>query len=304
MITVILAGGFGTRLAPLSEHHAKALLPVADKPIIDWIIEKTPASRVLISVNEKFAPDFAKWAKDKPVEIISEKATKNEEKLGAVGGIVYAIKNKEITEPVLLVNGDNIFDFPLKDITGSKENVINLLYDIKDKEKIKGKYGNARVEDGFITEFLEKPQNPVSSFVSAGIYYFPVWAFASIKEFYESDAKDKDNIGSLLEWMRKKKKTKIKAIIKEGIWLDIGSRQSYIQANQVFSKLDSFISPSAKIINSSVKNSVILKNCRISNSEINGCIIDEECLVEDANLKDKIVGRGERIIRNGVASRE
>ncbi|MDD5454574.1 MAG: sugar phosphate nucleotidyltransferase, partial [Candidatus Ratteibacteria bacterium] len=205
MITVILAGGFGTRLAPLTKHHAKALLPVADKLIIDWIIEKIPPSKILISTNGKFAPDFAKWAKNKPIEIISEKATKDEEKLGAVGGILYVIQNKKIAEPILLVNGDNIFDFSLEDITGTEEDIINLLYDVKDKEKIKGKYGNARVEKGFITEFLEKPQNPVSSFVSAGIYYLPVWAFSSIKEFYEGDYDDKDNIGSLLKWIGKKK---------------------------------------------------------------------------------------------------
>ncbi len=296
MITVILAGGFGTRLAPLTEHHAKALLPVADRPIIDWIIERIPSSKVFLSTNEKFAPDFEKWAKDRPIEIISEKATSNEEKLGAVGGILYVIQNKKITEPILLVSGDNIFDFSLKDIAENEQNIINLLYDIKDTEKIKGKYGNARVENGFITEFLEKPQNPVSSFVSAGIYYLPVSSFAYIKEFYESDYSDKDNIGSLLKWMNKEKNQKIKAVIKQGLWLDIGSRESYIQANQVLCKQDLFVSPSAKVLNSSVKNSVILKNCHIKNSEIEGCVIDEDCLIENSQIKDKIVGKGERII--------
>ncbi len=299
MITIILAGGFGTRLYPLTKHHAKSLLPVVNKPIIDWLIEKIPSSKVLISTNEKFAPDFEKWAKDRPLEIISEKARSEGEKLGAVGGILYVIQNKKITEPILLVSGDNIFDFYLNDIPES-EYAFNLLYDIKDTEKIKGKYGNVRIENGFITAFLEKPQNPVSSLVSTGIYYLPPSIFFSIKEFYESDYSDKDNMGSFLKWVKERKNTKIKGVVKEGFWLDVGSRESYIRANQIFSNRDSFICPSAKIMNSSVKSSVILKNCHILNCKIEGCVIDEDCSIENANLKDKIIGKGEEIVNSNA----
>ena len=294
MTTIILAGGYGRRLAPITDYHNKSLLPVADKPIIDWIIEKLPPSRILISTNERFAEDFKEWSKDKSVEIVVEKTRREEEKLGAVGGILYVIKNKNLKEPVLLVNGDNIFDFSLDDVA-DPEYTVNLLYDIKDIEKIRGRYGNPQVESGFITAFLEKPKEPVSSLVSTGIYYFPVSVFSLIDEFYNSDSPDRDNIGSLLKWLKKERQLKIKGIVKEGVWVDIGSRQSYIYANQKFSDSESFVSDSVKLIKSSVNASVILKNCRISDSRIEGCVIDEDCVIENAQLKDEIIGKGSKI---------
>ena len=297
MITVILAGGYGRRLAPLTDYHTKSLLPVADKPIIDWIIEKLPPSQIIISTNKRFTDDFKAWIGERNIEIISEDAKREEEKLGAAGGLLYTIQNKKINEPILLVNGDNIFDFSLEDVQES-DYAMNLLYDIKNVDKVKGKYGNARVENGFIVEFLEKPHNPVSSLVSTGIYYFPVSVFPLIKEFYQSSHHDKDNMGSLLKWLMEEKKIKIQGIVKGGLWLDIGSRDSYIHANRVFSKQVSSISKSTKIVNSTVNTSVIFKNCHISGSKIEGCIIDEECFIENVHLKDKIIGKGSRITSN------
>lgn len=294
MITVILAGGYGRRLAPVTDHHTKSLLPVADRPIIDWIIEKLPRSKILISTNKRFAGSFQIWVGDRPMEIVSEEARSEKEKLGAAGGLLHTIQNKKINEPILLVNGDNIFDFSLKDLSDS-EYAINLLYDIKDTEKVRGKYGNARVENGFIVEFHEKPEKTVSSLVSTGIYYFPPSVFPFIREFYESCHHDRDNMGSLLKWLMEKKKIQIKGIVKEGLWVDIGSRDSYIHANQIFSGKDSFISPSTKLVNSSVSSSVILENCHISGSKLEGCVIDEDCFLGNVHLKDKIIGKGSRI---------
>lgn len=305
MITVILAGGYGRRLAPVTDHHAKSLLPVVDRPIIDWIIEKLPPSKILISTNKSFEDSFKKWignqpAPDegglagRPIEIVSEETRSEEEKLGAAGGLLYTIQSKTISEPILLVNGDNIFDFSLNDVSDSNY-AVNLLYDIKTKEEVKGKYGNVRVENGFIVEFLEKPHNPASSLVSTGIYYFPPSIFPFIREFYDSYRHDRDNMGSLLKWLIEKKKTKVKGIVKEGLWVDIGSRDSYIHANQIFSHQDSFISPSTKLVNSSVNSSVILKNCHISDSKLEGCVIDEDCFLKKVYLKDKIIGKGSRI---------
>jgi len=297
MITVILAGGYGRRLAPVTDHHAKSLLPVADRPIIDWIIEKLPPSKIIISTNKSFADSFKEWIGNRPIEIVSEETRSEEEKLGAVGGLLYTIQSKTISEPILLINGDNIFDFSLKDVSDSNY-AVNLLYDIKNIEEVKGKYGNVRVENGFIVDFLEKPENPVSSLVSTGIYYFPTSVFPLIREFYDSNHHDRDNMGSLLKWLIEKKKIQVKGIVKEGLWVDIGSRDSYIHANQIFSHQDSFISPSTKLVNSSVNSSVILRNCHISDSKLEGCVIDEDCFLENVHLKDKIIGKGSKITSN------
>jgi glucose-1-phosphate thymidylyltransferase len=297
MIIIILAGGYGRRLAPLTDNHAKSLLPIAGKPIIDWIIDKLPqSSKIIISTNKRFEEDFKAWVGKKPIEIVCEGSQKEEEKLGAVGGLMYTIRQRSISEPILLVNGDNIFDFSLKDIE-ENEHAVNILYDIKELEKVREKYGNVRLDKEFIVKFLEKPKQPVSTFVSTGIYYFPPSIFPMLKKFFYSPTPDKDNIGSLLKWMAERKKVKIKGVIKRGLWMDIGSRASYVRANQVFSGKDSYIAPHVKLVNTSITSSVILSHCHISDSELEGCVIDEGCLLSNIKLRNTLIGKGSHIKR-------
>lgn len=299
MIILILAGGYGRRLAPLTDYHAKSLLSVVGRPIIEWTLDKLPSEKILISTNRRFLDSFKEWIGNRAMELVCEETTREEEKLGAVGGLLYTIRKKRIDEPVLVVNGDNLFDFSLKDFLES-DSAVNLLYDIKDVEEVKGKYGNALMEDGFIVQFLEKPQNPVSSLVSTGIYYFPPPTFRLIEEFYQDPTKDTDNMGSLLKWMTEEEKIKIKGVIKEGIWIDIGSKDSYIHANQIFSGKNSFIDTSTRLKNSTVKSSVILKGSTIVDSSLEGCIIDEDCLLEGVEFRDTIIGKGSRIVKTNT----
>jgi len=92
MKCLILAGGFATRLYPLTENKAKALLEFRGKPVITHVVDRIPLNvDILVSTNKKFETDFLDWRKtlSRPVEICIEEAVTEKQKKGAVGAIDF-----------------------------------------------------------------------------------------------------------------------------------------------------------------------------------------------------------------------
>jgi glucose-1-phosphate thymidylyltransferase len=121
MKAIVLAGGFARRLWPLTKDVPKPLLPVAGRPMIEYILEKLSAvdsiDKIYISANSRFGSHFNDWLEtfsaNKHIEIFTEKSTKEEEKLGAVGALGLLIGEHDIDDDVIVVAGDNIFDFEI-----------------------------------------------------------------------------------------------------------------------------------------------------------------------------------------------
>ena len=117
MKTIILAGGYATRLYPITASRAKALLPVAGKPIINYLLDSyTLPNRPIVSTNRRFAEQFATWEEQfgYDVELVVEETCAEEEKLGTVGAIAHLIQTLELDEDLLIIGGDNIFEFSLQ----------------------------------------------------------------------------------------------------------------------------------------------------------------------------------------------
>ncbi len=294
MKVVIMAGGFAVRLLPLTENRPKSLLPVAGKPIIDHIMEgiphTIPQDRVIVSTNEKFRKAFEDWKSEtgKNVELFVEKSRREEEKLGAIAAINYIIKEKKIKEDLFVIAGDNIFDFDLDTFLRFYEgnrNTLCGLYDMKDPEKIKGKYGVVSLEDNRITQFQEKCETPVSTLVSTGLYIYPRKIFPHFSKFLKTSEKGKDAPGYFNEWLCRKKV--IYGFCFSGKWYDIGDRESYIQANMdYFGK--AYVGRDCAIKSSTVERSVILGNSRIRNSCVKNCVIDSSEL-ENVEIENCIL---------------
>jgi glucose-1-phosphate thymidylyltransferase len=123
MKAIILAAGYATRLYPLTMNQPKALLPLAGKPILDYIVEKieeVPAiDEILLITNTKFYPNFCTWAENKkgglPVSVFDDGTDSDETKLGAIGDLQFLIDKVGIDDDILLMASDNYFEFSLKD---------------------------------------------------------------------------------------------------------------------------------------------------------------------------------------------
>ncbi|MFQ6088833.1 MAG: sugar phosphate nucleotidyltransferase [Candidatus Methanofastidiosia archaeon] len=288
MRCLILAGGFATRMYPITEKRPKALLPIGDKPILTHIVEKLPEDfELTVSVNAKFKRHFLKWSKyiDRKVEIFSEKTFSDDEKLGAVGGVNFFVKRKKISEDLLLLAGDNLFDFDLRSflkIYGRKPLVA--LYELSDLSKVR-EYGVATLKGKRIVNFEEKPETPKSTLISTALYLLPENIFSNLEEFCE---KRRDNLGGFLKYLVER--VEVEAFIFKGRWFDVGSFETYLEAHKSIKK--SFFE-GTNLKNSILSGSVYLsKDCILSNSRIKDSILFEDCVIENSELEDCIVNDG------------
>ncbi|MBI2117518.1 NTP transferase domain-containing protein, partial [Candidatus Peregrinibacteria bacterium] len=181
MHAFILAGGFATRLWPLTEKRAKPLLPLAGKPLLTHIVEKIPQGMpITVSTNAAFAAGFAAWKEthQRPITIVVEQTTNDADKLGALGAVTQWIHRERIAEDILLLTGDNYFGFSLKAFLDTYHTGVALIaaYDIDDAEKakmfgivtVKRDNGNPPSTNNIVTTFEEKPKHPLSTLVSTG----------------------------------------------------------------------------------------------------------------------------------------
>ncbi|MCK4244309.1 MAG: NTP transferase domain-containing protein [Candidatus Omnitrophica bacterium] len=299
MKTIILAGGYGTRLQPITAERPKSLLPVAGKPIIEYILSATESlagAPPFISTNKRFLSAFRKWQRNSPfsVKIITEPTMSESEKLGTVGSLNFLVRKKRIRDDLLVIAGDNIFEFDLKDFVNSfQDKFLIAIYDIKDKEKIKRKYGNVEIDEkGRIIDFIEKPSSPKTTLVSTACYIFPKRVLDTIPEFLSQTEKGKDAMGYFCSWLLKEKKIPIQSFVFKDAWFDIGSRVSYLAANRYYLKGESYSGKKSEIINSKVTDSIIFDEVVLQNCEITSCVIDDYCRISNLKLKECLIGKG------------
>lgn len=313
MKCIILAGGFATRLWPLTESKAKPLLHLKDRPLISHIVEKLPQdTEIIISTNAVFEKEFKKWAegfKDKNIKIFVEDSAGDDMKKGALGATAFVIETEGIDEDLMLLAGDNYFGFKMEDMLERfSDNPLLAAYDIGDLEKAK-KFGVVVQKDGKVVEFQEKPDQPKSTLVSTGCFLFPA---KNLKDIVHYAKENNDDLGGIFEYLIQKGET-IDVFRFDEPWVDIGSYEAYLQANKDL--LDGqvieqngvrkegnnefiggvYLGKNVTVRNSVIDHSVILGNCEIDNCVIRNCVIDENCTLKNLDLSHKMIRQGSKI---------
>ena len=168
---VILAGGMGTRLHPITLEIPKPLLPVHRKPIIQYLVELFRASAVkeiFVLANRRDIGLFEKWKDEyNNREVI---LTKEEERLGTWGGVQKYLRDK-LTDTFIVSNGDELKEIDIdKLLTFHKAN--KALATVASIEVSNAKDYGVLVSDekGRVKEFLYKPPSPPTNFIMSGIY--------------------------------------------------------------------------------------------------------------------------------------
>ncbi len=244
MEVIILAGGFATRLRPLSEYIPKPLFPLGGVPLINFVLQKVwevKPERIIISTNQRFENHFRYWLYTLPhyiserTELITEPTKHNEEKFGALKGLYHSIKEAGIQDDLFVVAGDNLFDFDLRKIVrkGREKGITLAAYDVRNKELAK-RYGVLVLENDRVVEFQEKPEHPKSTKISTGIYFFPEEKISLLGE-YLSSGNDTDALGRFFEWIIRNEN--VFAEVYTGTWFDIGTLDTYKQADEFITDL-------------------------------------------------------------------
>lgn len=314
MQAFILAGGFATRLWPLTEKRAKPLLPLAGKPMLSHIVEGLPASMsVFVSTNAAFENAFKEWAQtsERKTQIIVEKTRSDDEKLGALGAVAQWLETTDTTEDVLLLTGDNYFGFRMDDFLSRYDGKTPLLaaYDIGDAAKASA-FGTIilKPDSKRIAAFEEKPSQPKTTLVSTGCSVLPARTLPILREHAR---KKPDNVGGLFEEMLVRGE-EIDCFTFKEPWFDVGSFDAYLEATKALvgdavrqgagttmagthCEGSVVVGDRCVIKNCRLRDAVVFDGCNLEDCVLENCVIDEGCALTHADLRGKMI-RGKTIL--------
>ncbi len=282
---LILSGGKGTRLRPLTFTQAKQLVPVANKPVLFYGIEALKAAgieEIGIVVGDtkheimEAAGDGSRW--DIRITFIEQEAPL---------GLAHAVKISEGflgKEPFVMYLGDNILKSGVKSLVEEfqekKLNSLILLTEVPNAQM----FGVAELEDGKVVRLVEKPKEPKSNLALVGVYMFDFHVFEavnSIKPSWRNELEITDAIQYLVD-----KGYDVHPHIVTGWWKDTGKIEDILEANRLIlesiqGKMEGKIDETSKI-NGQV---IIGKDTSIKHSIIRGpAIIGEECDIVDSYI--------------------
>jgi glucose-1-phosphate thymidylyltransferase len=245
MIIAILAAGYAVRLRPLTLKTPKPLLPVGGKTMLDRIVDKIygleDVKAIHIVTNATFYENFSSWLKGRRgrsrISLTNDGTISNETRMGAIRDLEIIIKKKNVDDDLLVIAGDNLFDFELARFIefarAHADGVSIAVHDIRSLEEAK-KFGVVKLDAGAkVVDFEEKPESPGSTFVSTGIYYFPSSKIHIISDYLKKHDKV-DAPGHYIHWLSKT--GSVYGFTFHEDWIDIGSIESYNRADEVYTK--------------------------------------------------------------------
>ena len=229
MKAVILAGGLGTRLRPITYEIPKPLLPVKKKPILNHLIEffkRHAISEVAILASSGHKNDFERWAESwqKDLSSVQISIFYEEKPRGTFGGM-EVLKEWLGDEPFILSNGDELKDFKLDELVSyhKKHKPIGTMALVEVTNP--NEYGVPIMDGHTVKEFLEKPTNPPHFFVSSGLYVLSPKVFDYADFSKENIMIEKDIFPKLAE---EGKLIGLKMI--GGRWFDCGNLERWEKA--------------------------------------------------------------------------
>lgn len=316
MQAFILAGGFATRLWPLTEKRPKPLLPIGGKPILTRLIEKIPHRiPITVSTNAAFEDAFHSWAKsiDRPMDIIIEETRRDDEKLGALGAMAQWVQRQSIRDDVLLMTGDNLFGFPMDRFLDAYRSGTPLLavHDIKDRERAKA-FGIVTLDiDGkTVTAFQEKPIHPASTLAATGCSILPLETLSLLLAYAQ---KHPDNVGGIFEEFLRRNVT-VEALVFSELWFDVGSFDAYLEATAALVDGSLVLGKGSTITDCTTSGSIVIGDhchlerctlsdvvlfdrCTVQECDLHRCVCDEDCTLRAVDLEKKMLRKGTTLER-------
>lgn len=244
MKCVLLAAGYATRLYPLTQDIPKALLPIGNSTILEFLLAKiaeVPAiDQVVIVTNSRFFTQFEKWLEQHPskqtITVLNDGTTSDENRLGAIADLQFAIDAGALDEDVLVLAGDNLFDFSLVDFVAFFHRVGHnciTAHELTDPEALR-RTGVIEIDErDRVVNFEEKPKQPKSSLAVPPFYLFKRATLPLIRN-YLTEGHNTDAPGNFIPWLIQVQE--VYAYRFQGNRYDIGTLESYHQAIRMMAK--------------------------------------------------------------------
>lgn len=245
MKAIVTAAGYASRLWPLTKDIPKPLLEVKGKPIVEHIVarisEIPDIDEIFIITNAKFFPRFEDWLVEArarfqlPVKLVNDGTVSNDDRLGQVGDINFVLEKEKVDDDLVVVAGDNLFNFsllPACNAFSQQQRILNPLYESK-SYKAARESGSVVVDEetSEFVEFLEKSPTPKSTLISLGIYFFPRQKLQLIKK-YIAEKNNPDKMGYFIMWLMQREP--VMGHIYTEKWFDIGWIEALESARKEF----------------------------------------------------------------------
>ncbi|WP_324716138.1 glucose-1-phosphate thymidylyltransferase [Carboxydochorda subterranea] len=333
---LVLAGGRGTRLRPLTYTMAKQLVPVANRPILHYVMDQV-ADCGIGEVGVILSPETGEQVKEalalNPWRLRFEWIEQDRP-----GGLAHAVKVARDflgNTPFLMYLGDNLIGQPVRDVVATFEaerpDALILLKEVANPRQ----FGVAVVDgDGRVRRLVEKPKDPPSSLALVGVYCFSPAihdVIATLAPSWRGELEITDAVQRLVEAGRP-----VRAVELTGWWLDTGKKDDLLEANRVVldewgrreiigsvgegSRVDGRVQlgPGAIVERSVVRGPAVIganavvrdsfigpytsvgDHCRVERSQVEHCVILDGSVVEDVErLEDSLIGRNTVVRRAG-----
>ena len=335
MKALVLSGGKGTRLRPITHTLAKQLVPVANEPILGYVfqhLKDAGIKEVGVIVAPETQEDVRAFLKDgrrwdlKITYILQDQPL----------GLAHAVKTGRSflgDSPFVMYLGDNLL---AEGIKGYRERFLEEKLDaflfLKEVDNPSA-FGVAVLDKkGRITRLIEKPKNPPSNLALVGIYFFSPLIHQAIDRIKPSARGELEITDAIQELMNMK--AQVKGHKLEGWWLDTGKKDDFLAANTIV--LDDYIKRNvcgqcdpqsqiigrvnlglkAKVVNSTIRGPVVIgegaeiidsfigpyttigHRTRILHSVVEHSVILNDCTIENIpRLEDSLIGRETRIVQ-------
>ncbi|MCF8011062.1 MAG: glucose-1-phosphate thymidylyltransferase [Clostridiales bacterium] len=304
---LILSGGKGSRLRPVTHTLPKQLIPVANKPVLFYAIESLRDAGITgigIVVGEnkneviKMVGDGSRWGIH--VTYIEQEAPL---------GLAHAVKISESfigNEPFIMFLGDNLLQQGvstlIKKFQKDRPHSLVLLGEVEEPRY----FGVAELKNGKIIRLVEKPQFPPSNLALVGVYLFDQNIFQAVHSIRPSWRNELE-ITDAIQWMVENG-YEVHPHLLTGWWKDTGKPEDVLEANRlvletITTKIEGSVSsdsrvigplviePGAKVVNSVIRGpAVIGKDCTIINSCIGPFLsVSDEVTVNNSEIENSIV---------------
>jgi glucose-1-phosphate thymidylyltransferase len=234
---VILAGGYGTRLHPLTKVINKHLLPVYNKPMIYYAVEKlvdAGISQIMVVTGGNNAGSFLELLGNGKDFGLEEIHYAFQEKAGGIAEALALTKGFLNEDKVVVMLGDNILEDNINDFVNNfkqqSEGAKILLKEVSDSQR----FGVASIDkNGLVTRIVEKPKSPDSSYAVIGIYMYDKYVFDIISTLKRSNRGELEITDVNNAYL---KQGTLTSEIIQGWWTDAGTIDSLYYANELVKK--------------------------------------------------------------------
>lgn len=305
MKALVLSGGKGTRLRPLTYSGAKQLVPVANRPILFYCIDNIVHAGIR-DIGIVISPETGEEIKEAVGNGRRWNAKITYILQAAPAGLAHAVKIARDflkNSPFVMYLGDNLIGRDIKkfvgDFTRKKWDALILLKEVENPKQ----FGVAEVSNsGQIIRLIEKPENPPSNLALVGVYIFSSKIHKAIDRISPSKRGELEITDAIQELILMGKK--IGRFVLDSWWLDTGKKDDLLTANAIVldewgrKSIEGTVDSSSKILG----RTALSKNSLIRRSTIRGpVVIGENTVVENSFIGPHTsIGDDVRIINSSV----